>query len=70
MKFSGVMTIRHEHKLWHSALITSCISAVVTNSHFILQIYSLSCRFFIFLIPNCLLILIEFELRKKIRIFV
>ena len=35
------MTIRHDHKFWHSSLISSFISVVVANSQFILQIYSL-----------------------------
>ena len=63
------MTTGHDRKLRHSALIISCISVVIANLHFTLLIYSLSGLFFIFLTPNCLLILIEFELRKRIRIF-
>jgi len=64
-KISWVITICDIHKIWHSVLITSCTSVVVANSHFILQIYSLSCHFFTFLTPNGLLILIEYALRKK-----
>jgi len=59
------MTISHDHNIRHSVLIAYFISVVIANSHFTLHIYSLSGLLFILLTLICLLILIEFALRKK-----